>query len=257
MKQKPQQIQSKKNLTLKSVTITRDGKEIIQNLNLQVESGKITILMGPNGAGKSTILHAIMGHPAYTTTGSIKLDKTELTTLTADKRSLAGIFLSFQHPAEITGVKVSHFLRTMTNKHREQTQKTPYNVLEFQKVLEEKLKLLNLPTNMLKRNLNQGFSGGEKKRLEIIQLILCEPQIALLDETDSGLDIDGIKNVANAIKLLHKVKPNMGILLVTHNPQFLKYIETNKILILKDGKIVHEGDKKSIAKIEEKGYTGY
>ena len=244
-------------LIITNCSIEREGKKIISNFNLTIKSGEITVIMGPNGAGKSTILSAITGHPAYTTTGSIKLGTTEITTLTPDKRSIEGIFLSFQHPSEIAGVKIGHYLRTITNIHREHHKLPPINVLDFQKVLEEKFKLLNLPPVMLKRSLNHGLSGGEKKRLEIVQLLLCEPKIALLDETDSGLDVDGIKNVSDAIKKLQRATPNMGILLVTHNPSFLKYLSTSKVIILKDGKIVHQGDQKSIKRIEEQGFTTF
>ncbi len=245
------------NLTISNLTILRDNKKIIENLSTTFKQGEITVIMGPNGAGKSTLLHAIMGHPAYTTSGEIKLANTLISNLSPTERAQNGIFLSFQHPAEIEGVKVSHFLRTITNKHRELKNLPPIDVLSFQKVLEEKLSLLTLPPTMLKRSLNHGFSGGEKKRLEILQLLLLEPKVALLDETDSGLDLDGMKTIAQTISKLHKDHKTMSLVLVTHNPKFLEFLKPNKVIILKDGKIMHEGTSESIKKIEQKGFAAF
>ncbi len=242
-------------LTITNLTITRDNKQIIQNLSTTIQPGEITVLMGPNGAGKSTLLHAIMGHPAYTAVGTIQYKNINLTSLSPTQKAQQGLFLSFQHPSEIEGVKVSHFLRTITNKHRELKNQQPIDVLNFQKILEEKLKVLNLPPTILKRSLNHGFSGGEKKRLEILQLLLLEPTVAMLDETDSGLDIDGMKSIATIIAKVHKENPAMSILLVTHNPKFLEFLKPNKVIVLKEGKIIQEGSAEIIKKIEQKGFT--
>ncbi len=242
-------------LEVQKLHVTVDGKKILTNLNLQFEAGKVHVLMGPNGAGKSTLLHALMGHPRYTvTSGKIILDKDNITNKTTDERAKAGLFLSFQHPVEIPGVKVQHFLRTAYNNLREARGEKPLNVLEFHTKLHEKLKLLKLDESFGKRAMHEGFSGGERKRMEILQLLLFEPRYAFLDETDSGLDVDGIKTVAEGVNLLRKNK-NMGIIVVTHYQRFLEYLKVDTVSVLVNGQVVAQGGAELALKIEKEGFV--
>jgi len=206
--------------------------------------------MGPNGSGKSTLSNVIMGHPKYTVTqGKILLNGEDIIGLTPDERAKKGLFLSFQYPSEISGVTISNFIRTALNNQREEK----INVMEFQKLLKEKLQLLSIPQDFASRYLNAGFSGGEKKKSEILQLAILNPKVALLDETDSGLDIDALKSVSNGINAV--MDKDKIILIITHYKRILEYIKPDKLSIMIEGKIVLEGEADLVDQLEEKGYA--
>jgi Fe-S cluster assembly ATP-binding protein len=226
------------------------GKEILKGVSLKFKEDNIHVLMGPNGSGKSTLANAVMGHPKYKITkGKILLDGKDITNMKADERARAGLFLSFQHPITVPGVKVSNFLRTAVNNVKGKK----YNVLDFNDLLQEKMKLLKMDSSFANRSLNEGFSGGEKKRLEILQMLLLEPKYAFLDETDSGLDVDAIKTVAKAVNEIHK-KSKMGIIVITHYNRFLEFLEPEEVSVICKGVIVQRGNCQLIKKIEKEGF---
>ncbi|MFH1235653.1 MAG: Fe-S cluster assembly ATPase SufC, partial [Parcubacteria group bacterium] len=226
----------------------------LRGISLQIKQGEVHALMGPNGSGKSTLASTLMGHPRYDVTeGTIQLGDVRLNKLGPDKRAKEGIFLSFQYPSEISGVSLQNFLRTAYNNLKRERGK-PVPVLEFRKILEEKMKLLGMNPLLAKRSVNEGFSGGEKKRSEILQLAIIEPAIAILDETDSGLDVDALKAVAQGIDALRSSE--IGIVLITHYSRILKYIIPDHVHILVSGKIVKSGGAELAHQIEEKGYEG-
>lgn len=238
-------------LEIKNLHVSIDGKEILKGVNLTLEKGKVHALMGPNGSGKSTLSNVIMGHPKYKVTqGTIVFNGEDITQLPVDERAKKGLFLSFQYPSEITGVTISNFLRTTLNNL--QTEKI--NVMDFQKLLKEKLQLLHIPENFSQRYLNVGFSGGEKKKSEILQLAILNPQTAILDETDSGLDIDALKAVAHGVNILIENDKAKTILIITHYKRILEYIKPDKLSIMIDGKIVLQGGPELVDQLEEKGY---
>ncbi len=238
-------------LEIKDLEVSVENKEIIKKLDLAVERGKVSVLMGPNGSGKSTLAQTLMGHPSYiVTAGLVMFEGKNLLEMSPDERSQAGLFLSFQHPSEITGVTISSYLRMIYNK-KHGTQISP---VKFREILKPKLELLSLNASFLSRYLNDGFSGGEKKRMEILQLMLLEPKLAILDETDSGLDIDAIKTVSNAVVEMTK-QSGMTVLIITHYTRILKHLSPDKVFIMQDGKIVEEGDEKLADRLEEQGYA--
>ncbi len=238
-------------IEINNLHVQVESKEILKGINLTFEPGKIHVIMGPNGAGKSTLSYALMGHPKYNITqGKILLNGKDITDIPTDQRAKAGLFLSFQYPVEIPGIRLSHFLRTAVNNHREKK----LSVLEFQELLKQKMDLLKMDHSFSRRYLNEGFSGGEKKRAEILQLLLLEPKYAILDETDSGLDIDAMKIVAENINLLRQNKSQMGIIIITHYKRFVELLHPDKVSILLDGRIIKEGDEKLINEIDEKGF---
>lgn len=237
-------------LQIENLSVSVDGKRIVDDISLSVKSGEIIALMGPNGSGKSTLVHTIMGHPKYKVeSGKITLDNENITSAKPNERAKLGLFLSFQYPSEIDGVTIAHALRTMLNERNGKATPIP----QFIALLKEKMSLLGMGSPFAQRYLNHGFSGGEKKRCEILQLSILEPKIALLDETDSGLDIDALKTVAEGIKKVAQ-QANMGILLVTHYQRILNYIQPNRVLVMKGGKIIAEGTEKLAKEIEERGY---
>src|SRR3989344_3205569 len=236
-------------LEIKNLHVEIEGKEILKGVNLTVSRNEVIAIMGPNGAGKSTLGFAIMGHPKYKITkGQILFKGQDISTLSADKRARLGLFLSFQYPSEIAGVSVFNFLRTALNSVRGQ----PVPVLEFQKTLWNTMASLKMPKEFAQRNLNEGFSGSEKKRAEILQMAILKPQIAVLDETDSGLDIDALKTVADGIQKL--ISPELGVLLITHYTRILNYITATKVHVMLNGKIVKTGGADLAKELEEKGY---
>jgi len=238
-------------IEINNLHVQVESKEILKGINLTFEPGKIHVIMGPNGAGKSTLSYALMGHPKYNITqGKILLNGKDITDIPTDQRAKAGLFLSFQYPVEIPGIRLSHFLRTAVNNHREKK----LSVLEFQELLKQKMDLLKMDYSFSRRYLNEGFSGGEKKRAEILQLLLLEPKYAILDETDSGLDIDAMKIVAENINLLRQNKSQMGIIIITHYKRFVELLHPDKVSILLDGRIIKEGDASLINEIDEKGF---
>ena len=238
-------------LEIRGLTASVEGKDILKGIDLTVTQGETHALMGPNGSGKSTLANVIMGRPGYTVTGGQVLFKGEdITPLTPDERARRGLFLAMQYPVEVPGVSVVNFLRTAYKS----VKGDEISALAFRKHMKEKMVALGVEDAMVNRYLNQGFSGGEKKRNEILQLAVLEPQIAVLDETDSGLDIDSLKQVATGIAQL--VGPNLGVLLVTHYQRILNYITPDFVHVMMDGRIVKEGGKELAAELEEKGYEG-
>ena len=222
---------------------TEDGTEIVRGLDLAVDSNEVHAIMGPNGSGKSTLAYALMGHPAYEITeGDILLDGETILEMGADERAQRGLFLAFQYPHAVPGVTVASFLRSAVNamrKARNGGEDDPVKIPEFRKQLTAAMEQLQVPKEMAGRYLNDGFSGGEKKRVEILQMAMLSPRIAVLDETDSGLDIDALRIVANGVQ--HLVGPEMGALVITHYQRILNYVKPDFVHVFVDGRIVSEG----------------
>ena len=238
-------------LEIRGLKVKVEDKEILKGINLDVEKGQVVALMGPNGSGKSTLAYALMGHPKYEITGGKILVKGEdITFAKPDERAKKGLFLSFQYPQEISGVSVSNFLRTALNAKRDN--KKPISVPDFHRLLQEKMALLKVDKSFTMRYLNEGFSGGEKKRMEILQMAVLQPKIGILDETDSGLDIDALRTVANGVNNIKG--PELGVLLITHYQRILNYVTPDKVHIMMKGRIVKSGGKELALEVEEKGY---
>jgi len=234
---------------IEDLHVSVEGKEILKGVNLTVERGKVHALMGPNGSGKSTLAHTLMGHPRFEVTqGRVLLKGEDILSLPPDERARRGLFLAFQYPVEIAGVKVRHFLRTAV---RASKGKEP-SVTEFRRQLFEKMALLDMDRSFSERYVNEGFSGGEKKRNEILQLAMLEPEMAILDETDSGLDIDALRAVSNGINKL--AGPHMGMLVITHYQRILNYVVPHFVHVLFDGRIVRSGGMELAQELEAKGY---
>jgi len=247
-------------LELKNLHVAlEDGTEIVKGVDLAVDTNEVHAIMGPNGSGKSTLSYAIMGHPAYEITeGRILLDGEDVTELGADERAQRGLFLAFQYPHAIPGVTVTSFLRSAINavrKARNGGVDDPVAIPEFRKELLGQMDHLKVSRELASRYLNDGFSGGEKKRVEILQMAMLKPRIAVLDETDSGLDIDALRVVANGVKQL--VGPDMGALVITHYQRILDYITPDFVHVFVDGKIVEEGGPELAKKLEAEGYAPY
>lgn len=236
-------------LEIKNLHVSLKGKEILRGLNLKLEPGKVHALMGPNGSGKTTLASVLMGNPGYeVNSGEILLDGKDIIKLSADERAKLGLFLSFQNPVEIEGVKISSFLRQAYNSLH--TKKL--SILEFQELLEKKAQELQIPREFLSRYLNKDFSGGEKKKAEILQLLVLNPKIAVLDETDSGLDIDSLKLVAEGINKF--MATDKAVLIITHYKRILEYVKPDKVSIMINGKIALEGTGALVDELEKKGY---
>ena len=230
-----------------------DGKSILKGVNLKIKKGEIHAIMGPNGSGKSTLANVISGHEDYEVTkGTIYFDNKEINELGVDERAHEGIFMSFQYPVEIPGVTVTNFIKTAINETRKSQGLDDMSSNEMLKKIREKANLLDMDSNFLSRSLNEGFSGGEKKRNEIFQMAMLEPKLAILDETDSGLDIDALKIVANGVNKL-KSKDN-AVLVITHYQRLLDHIVPDFVHVLFDGKIVKSGGKELAFELEKKGY---
>ncbi len=242
-------------LEIRNLHASIDGQEILKGVNLTVKQGEIHALMGPNGTGKSTLANVLMGHPAYEVTeGQILFKGEELTEMEPDERARLGLFLAFQYPVAIPGVSVANFLRTAINARRKAVDEEDkgISVPEFRKLLKSKMDMLEMSHEFAGRYLNDGFSGGEKKRAEILQLATLEPSIAILDETDSGLDIDALRIVANGVNTL--AGPDLGVLVITHYQRILRYIQPHFVHIMLDGRIVETGDAELAEHLEEHGY---
>ncbi|HEY8732104.1 MAG TPA: Fe-S cluster assembly ATPase SufC [Candidatus Limnocylindria bacterium] len=243
-------------LEIKDLHVSVDDKEILKGIDLVVRSGEAHAIMGPNGSGKSTLSLAIMGHPRYRVTkGSVVLDGSDILSLPVDERARRGLFLAFQYPSVIPGVSVANFLRTAINARRATPgveKKNDLPIPQFRKLLAEKMKQLEVPDDFLKRAVNDGFSGGEKKRLETLQMHMFSPTFAILDETDSGLDIDALKTIATGIESLRG--PDIGILLITHYERILRYVLPDFVHVLVDGRIVRTGGRELATELEQKGY---
>ncbi len=236
-----------------------DGTEIVKGVDLEVDTNEVHAIMGPNGSGKSTLAYALMGHPAYVITeGRLFLDGEDVTELGADERAQRGLFLAFQYPHAIPGVTVTSFLRSAINavrKARNDGVDDPIAIPEFRKELLGQMDRLKVSRELASRYLNDGFSGGEKKRVEILQMAMLKPRIAVLDETDSGLDIDALRVVAGGVKEL--VGPNMGALVITHYQRILEYITPDRVHVFVGGRIVEEGGAELAKKLELEGYAPY
>jgi len=242
-------------LIIKDLSVSAESQEILKGLNLEVPQGEVHAIMGPNGTGKSTLAYAIMGHPRYVIDGgSIALNGTELLGLSPEERSLEGVFLAFQYPVAISGVTVANFLRTALNAHRKSKDPTykGIQILEFRKLLTERMELLEMDVSIAGRYLNDGFSGGEKKRLEILQMAMLEPRIAILDETDSGLDIDALRIVSHGINTLKN--KDLGILVITHYQRILNYLTPDVVHIMVDGRVIKTGGPELASRLEKEGY---
>jgi Fe-S cluster assembly ATP-binding protein len=226
------------------------GKEILKGVSLTMKTGELTALMGPNGSGKSTLAYALMGHPKYKVTkGTVTLDGQDLLKMTVDQRARAGLFLGFQYPQEVSGLSLSKFLWTgYMQKHTVQTA----NTTQFDKDLKMHLEYLGMDESLLKRSLNEGFSGGEKKRVEVLQMATFEPVFAILDEPDSGLDIDAVRAVGETVAKLHR--PDAGILVITHYQRILKYLKPDRVHVMVDGAIALSGGRELAEKLEANGY---
>jgi len=240
-------------LSIKNLHASIGDKEILKGINLEVKAGEIHAIMGPNGAGKSTLASIIAGNENYEVTeGEISLDGEDLSELAPEERAHKGVFLSFQYPVEIPGVSVTNFMRTAINETRKANGKEEMPANEMLKVIREKSELLEIDRKFLSRSLNEGFSGGEKKRNEIFQMAMLEPKLAILDETDSGLDIDALRIVANGVNKLKSDKN--AIVVITHYQRLLDYIVPDFVHVLYNGKIVKSGGKELAHELEEKGY---
>lgn len=240
-------------IEIKNLHAYVEGKPILKGLNLSVKAGEIHAIMGPNGAGKSTLARVLAGHPAYEVTeGSISFKGNSLLELEPDERAHAGLFMSFQYPVEIPGVSNIEFLRAAYNAKLKAHGKPELPSAEFERLLDAKMAEIEVKTEFKERNLNEGFSGGEKKRNEILQMAVLAPDLAILDETDSGLDIDAMRIVARGVlQLTHK---KMGLILITHYQRLLEYIKPHYVHVMLDGKIVRSGGAELALKLEEKGY---
>ncbi len=240
-------------LKIENLHATAGGKEILKGVSLTVNAGEVHAIMGPNGSGKSTLAQVIAGHPGFEVTGgSIVYDGGNLLDLQPEERAQHGVFLAFQYPVEIPGVTNAYFLRSAYNEIRKARGEQQVDPMEFLDVMEQKLKLVDMDPDMLHRSVNAGFSGGEKKRNEILQMAVLEPKLAILDETDSGLDIDALRVVAGGVNALKK--PTNATVVVTHYQRLLNYIVPDKVHVLAHGKIVKSGGKELALELEARGY---
>ena len=230
-----------------------EGKAILKGIDLSVASGEVHAIMGPNGSGKSTLAYLLSGREGYqVTSGSINYEDRDLLEMEVDQRACEGIFLAFQYPVTIPGVNGSYFLKSAVNAKRKYLGLPELNAMEFMKQVKEKMPLVDIKQELLMRSVNDGFSGGEKKRNEIFQMLMLEPKLALLDETDSGLDIDALRIVASGVN--HLRNPERAIILITHYQRLLDHIQPDYVHVLSDGKIIKSGDKQLALELEKKGY---
>lgn len=240
-------------IDIRDLTVEIEGNEILKNFNLTIHSGEIHAIMGPNGSGKSTLASALTGREGYEiTAGSVDYLGEDLLDMEPEERAQAGIFMAFQYPVEIPGVTVTNFMKAAVNEKRKAQDKEPLNSRDFIKMMKEKLELMDMDQKFMSRPINEGFSGGEKKRNEIFQMAMLEPKLAILDETDSGLDIDALKTVAHGVNKLHR--EDNAFIVITHYQRILEYIVPDKVHVLYDGRIVKSGSKEVAVELEEKGY---
>jgi Fe-S cluster assembly ATP-binding protein len=240
-------------LNIQDLCVKAENKDILKGLNLRVDAGEVHAIMGPNGSGKSTLARALAGHPAYEVTGgTIEYDGTDLLAMQPEERACEGVFMAFQYPVEIPGVNNAYFLKAALNAARKHRGQPELDAVEFMQLIRGKAKLLEMDQAMLNRAVNEGFSGGEKKRNEIFQMAVLEPRLAVLDETDSGLDIDALKIVSNGVNALRS--PDRAVIVVTHYQRLLNYIVPDFVHVLSDGRIVRSGGKELALELEAKGY---
>ncbi len=236
-------------LKIEDLQIEIDGQEIVKGLDLEVGKGEIHAIMGPNGSGKSTLANVLMGHPRYEVTGgSITFQGEDVFELEPDERAKLGMFLAFQYPSEVPGVSVANFLRTAVNSVREEE----LSPMEMYRLLQEKMSIMQMDPKFAERYLNEGFSGGEKKRNEILQMLMLDPKLAIMDETDSGLDIDALQVVAKGVNEMKG--PEFSAVIITHYQRILRYIEPDRVHVMLDGRLVTSGGKELADDLEEKGY---
>jgi Fe-S cluster assembly ATP-binding protein len=236
--------------------VAGEDHEIIQGLDLVIGKGEIHAIMGPNGSGKSTLAKVIAGHPGYEVTqGSVQFDGKDILELEPDERSRAGIFLAFQYPVEIPGVSIANFLRTALQARRSEGEEL--DLFEFQDLLIERMKMLDMDISFAERHVNDGFSGGEKKRNEILQMAVLQPRLAVMDETDSGLDIDALRVVSEGVNTLTREQPDMSLLLITHYQRMLNYIVPDRVHVMGEGRIVRSGGPEVAIQLEEEGYQSW
>ncbi|MCL2428056.1 MAG: Fe-S cluster assembly ATPase SufC [Alphaproteobacteria bacterium] len=242
-------------LEIRALSATVDGKEILRGIDLSVPTGEVHAIMGPNGSGKSTLAYALAGREGYEVTGgTVTFDGRDLTTLEPDERAVFGLFLAFQYPVELPGVGNANFLRTALNAVRRSRGESELDAVQFLKLARAETKRLAMPDDMLRRNVNVGFSGGEKKRNEVLQMAILRPKLAILDETDSGLDIDALRIVAEGVNALRG--PDFSALVITHYQRLLEYIVPDRVHVLAGGRIVRSGGPELAHELEAKGYAG-
>lgn len=245
-------------LEIKNLRVSIEDKKIVRGVSLVVRPGEIHAVMGPNGSGKSTLAYALAGHPVYEATSdkrqAISLDRKNLLEMSPDERARAGLFLAFQYPVEVPGVRVNRFLKNAWEARFGKSVKDGFgSVLKFNRWLEKEAERLGVEKEMLGRGLNEGFSGGEKKRLEILQMVVLEPKYAVLDETDSGLDIDAIRIVARGVRRVVN-RFNTGVIVITHYQRILKYLEPDRVQVMMEGRIVESGGEEVVERLEREGY---
>jgi Fe-S cluster assembly ATP-binding protein len=242
-------------LEIRNLHVQAGDKQILKGLDLTVDRGEIHALMGPNGSGKSTLANTIMGHPGLEVTeGQILFRGEDITEADPDERARAGLFMAFQYPVAIPGVTITKYLRMVMNAHREARGESEISLKDFRKTVEAAMELTNVPKDFVARYLNDGFSGGEKKRLEILQLALQQPSLAVLDETDSGLDIDALNVVAHGVNTVAK-ESEMGVLIITHYQRILHLVQPARVSIMFDGRIIKEGGPELVEQLEAEGYA--
>jgi Fe-S cluster assembly ATP-binding protein len=240
-------------LEVRNLPVAAEGKQILRGIDLEVNAGEVHAIMGPNGSGKSTLARALAGHPEYeVTAGEVLFEGRDLLELDPDERAREGVFMAFQYPVEIAGVNNAYFLKAALNAKRKHQGLPELDAVEFMQLIREKARALDIDQSMLGRSVNEGFSGGEKKRNEIFQMALLEPKLAILDETDSGLDIDALKVVANGVNALRS--PERATIVVTHYQRLLDYIVPDYVHVLSGGRIVKSGGKELALELESKGY---
>ena len=240
-------------LDINQLCVDVQGQSILKGIDLHVRAGEVHAIMGPNGSGKSTLSKVLAGHPAYQVTGgTVSYFNKDLLPFSPEERAQAGIFMSFQYPVEIPGVTNINFLKAAVNAARKAQDKKPMDAIEFLSFIREKCRLLDMDESFLYRSINEGFSGGEKKRNEILQMASLEPKLAILDETDSGLDIDALRVISAGVNAMRS--PERAIILVTHYQRLLDYIEPDRIHVLSNGRIIKSGDKSLALELERKGY---
>lgn len=240
-------------LSIKNIHASIEEKQILKGINLDVKPGEVHAIMGPNGSGKSTLASVLAGREEYEVTdGSIEFDGKDLLDLSPEDRAREGLFLAFQYPVEIPGVSTTNFIKAAVNEKRKYHGQEPLDAVSFLKVMKEKIELVEIDKSLLSRSINEGFSGGEKKRNEIFQMAMLEPKLAILDETDSGLDIDALRIVASGVNKLRT--PERGVIVITHYQRLLDYLQPDFVHVLLNGRIVKSGGKELALELEEKGY---